>query len=131
MEGFSITRSSVRILRRLMQELGLNRQALLNGFTPAVFATDRALELVAQGVPFREAYQHVRNHLEELQKIDPSTAIRRKSHFGAPAGIVWSIPNAQVRRIKAWVRREQKTYERTVSRLLGVDRAAKRKKEAK
>jgi argininosuccinate lyase len=59
MEGVAMTRGCLRIMTPLVKATQVNRKALLKGFTPDVFATDRALELVAEGMPFRDAYNHV------------------------------------------------------------------------
>ncbi len=87
MDGIATTRACLRVLTGLTGGLGINRAALRRGFTPDVFATDRALELVREGLPFRDAYHHVKDHLDELANVDPLSAIRRKTHEGAPAGL--------------------------------------------
>ncbi|NCC53095.1 MAG: argininosuccinate lyase, partial [Spartobacteria bacterium] len=55
MTGMDTTRASLRIMGRLTQGLKANRKNLCAAFTPEVFATDRAIELVAGGMPFRDA----------------------------------------------------------------------------
>lgn len=87
MDGLASTRASLRILALLIQGLEVHEEALLKGFSPDVFATDRALELVGQGMPFRDAYHHVKENLDELEQMDPHNAIRRKTHLGATAGL--------------------------------------------
>ena len=109
----------------------MDRKALRAGFTPAVFAADRALELVAEGMPFRDAYRQVRSRLHELCGAQPAAALRRKTHLGAPAGLVWSIPQGRLRRIRAWEKKERRTFERAAARLMGVDWAATREQETR
>ena len=46
-EGIQVTRSCRRVLSPLIKKLKVDRKSLLAGFTPDVFAVDRALELVA------------------------------------------------------------------------------------
>ena len=87
MEGLRITRASLRVLTRLVEGLEVNEEALVAGFTPGVFATDRALELVAGGMPFRDAYHHVKNHLDELEAMDPRESVGKKTHLGGTAGL--------------------------------------------
>ena len=55
MEGLELAISSLRILAPLVAGLEVDGAALRRAFGPAVFATDRALELVAAGMPFRDA----------------------------------------------------------------------------
>ena len=59
MEGINTTRASLRILAPMVEQTKANEQALIDGFTPDVFATDRALELVGEGMPFRDAYHYI------------------------------------------------------------------------
>lgn len=87
MEGLRITRASLRVLTRLVEGLEADEAALLRGFSPGVFATDRALELVGGGMPFRDAYHHVKNHLGELEAMDPKASVGLKTHLGGTAGL--------------------------------------------
>ena len=87
MEGVQTVRASLRIMALIVDGLSINVAALQAGFTPDVFATDRALELVGQGMAFRDAYHHVKAHLDELEQLDPATVVARKTHLGAPAGL--------------------------------------------
>lgn len=88
MEGLRVTRASLRILRLMAESLTVNPDACRAAFAePGVFATDRALELVAQGMPFRDAYHQVRDHLEDLRGMDPDAVIAKKTHLGGTAGL--------------------------------------------
>lgn len=88
MEALDTTRASLRILARLIGGVSVHPEKLRAAFAdPGVFATDRALELVASGIPFRDAYHEVRDHLEALRGMDPDEAVARKTHFGAPAAV--------------------------------------------
>jgi argininosuccinate lyase len=91
MEGIATTRSSLRILAPMVAGTTVNESRLIEGFSPAVFATDRALELVGEGMPFRDAYHYVKDHLEELETIDPVEAVKLKRHLGAPMGLDWAL----------------------------------------
>ncbi len=86
LEALDTTRASLRIMARIAGGLTANPDRLRAAFSdPGVFATDRALELVAGGMPFRDAYHQVRDHLEDLRGMDPDAAVARKTHLGAPA----------------------------------------------
>lgn len=120
MEGLWITRSTLRILIRMIPGIEVNRQALLAGFTPPVYATDRALELVAGGMPFRDAYHHVKEHLDELRTVDPQAAVRRKTHLGAPAGLNLEMLALRVRDAADFAEEERKGFEAAKRRLLAA-----------
>lgn len=116
--GLSETLDCLRILRGLVEGLRANREALLRGFTPEVFATDRALELVASGMPFRDAYHHVKEHLHELAAVDPVEAIRKKTHEGAPAGLNFGLMTARIEVGMRFARREKRRLATCYERLL-------------
>ena len=118
--GLATTRACVRVMTLMTGALRADRAALLRGFTPPVFAADRALELVAGGMPFRDAYQYVKTHLEELQNVDPVAAVARKVHLGAPAGLDFGALEARARSEAAGVRRARKLWYSRVSSLMNM-----------
>jgi argininosuccinate lyase len=120
MDGLAITSASLRILVPMLRGLRVHRKALEAGFTPDVFATDRALELVGEGMPFRDAYQYVKSHLDELAARNPYQAIARKTHEGAPAGLDFDAMATRTAAARAFAREERRTFHRALSRLLGV-----------
>jgi argininosuccinate lyase len=120
MEGLAMTRATLRILTPLITGMEINPDALLAGFTPAVFATDHALELVAGGMPFRDAYHHVKAHLDELENMDPFTALAQKAHLGAPAGLDLDATTARIIAIAELVGAERAEFHAALSKLLGT-----------
>ena len=96
MEGFRTTRAALRILARLVGGIEVHEDRLRAGFSPSVFATDRALQLVAAGTPWRDAYHQVRDHLEDLESMDPDAAVAAKKHLGATNGIEFVLYGAQI-----------------------------------
>lgn len=120
MEGIATTRSCLRILAPLVKATKVNQKELVDGFTPDVFATDRALELVGEGMPFRDAYHHVKENLHELSAIDPNKAILLKTHLGAPLGLDWGYFKERTDAVLETVREERKAFNKAVSKLLGV-----------
>lgn len=117
MEGVGITRSCLRVLAPFVEAIQVNKQALVDGFSPDVFATDRALELVGEGLPFRDAYHYVKEHLEELEKISPVKAIAKKTHLGAPMGIDWVLLRERLTAVKGATRAQRKTIARAMDKL--------------
>jgi len=121
MEGIATTRACLRILAPMVAGTKVNQQKLIDGFTPDVFATDRALELVGEGMPFRDAYPHVKENLDELENIDPAAAIRLKTHLGAPLGLDWNYFRERTAAVRHTVREERHTFQEAVTKLLGVE----------
>jgi len=120
MEGFELAISSLRILAPLVAGLEVDAAALRRGFGPDVYATDRALELVAQGMPFRDAYHEVKANLDKLAGYDPDAALAAKRHLGAPLGLDFAAMDARAQEAEAWARREQERHCACRDRLLGL-----------
>lgn len=119
-EGVHTTRACLRIMARMVKKLKADRKALLAGFSPGVFAADKALELVGKGVEFRNAYDHVKLHLSELKHVDPSKALSKKKHLGAPGGLDFGFLASRVEKMQQDVKKESRRYHGAIARLLGV-----------
>jgi len=119
-EGLRTIRSCLRILTPLLSALRVHRERLAAGFTPSVFATDRALELAAEGVPFRDAYRRVKEDLAGLRALDPRAALARKTHLGAPAGLDWAGLRRRMAAAARATGRERRRCQRALTALLGV-----------
>jgi argininosuccinate lyase len=104
----------------MTESLGVRPDRLRAGFTPGVFATDRALELVAGGMPFRDAYQHVRSHLGELASADPDAALAAKTHVGGTAGLDFAWYRARVADVRRWARVRRRQSHAAFRKLMGV-----------
>lgn len=67
MRSFDIIMNCLEIMKLVFENLKIHRDRMLTALNPPVFATDRAYELVRDGVPFRTAYREVAQHLDSLQ----------------------------------------------------------------
>ena len=111
MRGFDLAISSLRVMTAVMSSLQVDAAACRRAFTPDVFATDRALELVVGGMPFRDAYREVKAHLGDLKDRDPDAAIAAKTHLGAPAGLDFDGLDARIEEASRWVADERADFE--------------------
>ncbi len=59
MNGFEIVRSSLAMAAMLVAHLQVDEAQCRSAMTDELFATERAYQLVQQGVPFRDAYQQI------------------------------------------------------------------------
>ncbi len=119
-EGLDVTVSTLRVMQPMFTVLEVDETALRAGFVPGVFATDRALELVADGVPFRDAYMRVKAEPDALEGRDPSVAALAKTHEGAPGGLDFEQMRGRVKDTIRFVKEERGCYHATVCALLGV-----------
>ena len=119
MEGLRVTRTSLRIMRLMIERLTVSPDRCRAAFAePGVFATDRALELVASGMPFRDAYHQVRDHLEDLRGMDPDEAIAKKTHLGGTNGIDYAALRARAETLAAEATARQAAIDATFARLM-------------
>lgn len=119
-DGMATTRASLRILTRMTSALDIREERLRAGFSPGVFATDRALELVAGGMPFRDAYQYVRANLDALQTADPDAAIAAKTGLGNTAGLNFDDLVARARATRAAARKRRRKSHAAFANVLKV-----------
>ena len=106
MKGLDITRTTLRILRKVVAGVTVNAENCRKAFTPGVYATDVALQMVAEGKPWRDAYHEVRDEFAALydgrpshvSNLDPDEVVMAKTHEGTTGGIDLGLYN---RRCKA------------------------------
>lgn len=121
MEGLRVTRASLRIMRLMAENLKINPDACRAAFAePGVFATDRALELVAGGMPFRDAYHQVRDHLEDLRGMDPDAVIAKKTHLGGTNGLDFHALRIRAAALHADIQAAQGKIDAVFASLLDV-----------
>ena len=105
MKSLDITRTTLRILAKVVEGLTFDSSRCRKAFTPGVFATDVALRKVAEGTPWRDAYHDVRDNLEQLRDENPDSAVAAKTHEGTTGGINQEVyrerANAALEKIKA------------------------------
>ena len=95
MKGVETTRTTLRILAKVVAGMKFSPAACRAAFTPGVFATDVALRKVAAGTPWRDAYHEVRDQFaalydgkpSEVADLDPDEQVALKRHEGTCFGI--------------------------------------------
>ncbi len=117
MKGLDITRTTLRILAKVVSGVTVDAGKCRAGFTPGVFATDVALRLVAQGTPWRDAYHEVRDHLERLSEEDPDAAVNAKTHEGTTGGIDEGLYARRLAAVAQTIQTRQKAFAQCRERL--------------
>ena len=121
MEGCADGLASVQVVDLLVGRLGVDEGRLLKGFTPEIFAADRALQLAAAGTPFRDAYRQVAEDLAALEGLDPREAIARKKHTGAPGNLRLDVPLSRLAELRELEARRRGHVEPKLRALAGFD----------
>ncbi len=75
------------IMRLVLSHIEIFPEAMRKAATPAIFATDLALEHAARGKPFRDAYRDVSSSLESVELGDLDAAIAKRSSTGSPGNL--------------------------------------------
>ncbi len=86
-KSLKITQESLEIVALVFSEMKPKKENLIAAFSPGIFATDKANELVMGGMAFRDAYKYVGENLEELKGEDPVENIKKKKHLGATGNL--------------------------------------------
>lgn len=87
MQALDTTIATLDICALAVRGLTPNEAALRAALSPEVFATDAAYDLVAQGVPFRDAYRQVAANLDALRSVEPGPALAARTHQGASGNL--------------------------------------------
>jgi argininosuccinate lyase len=78
---------ALAIMPELLGELSFDEERLLAAIDPAMHATDRAIELAEEGIPFREAYRQVAAEFDQLAGRAPRKSLTDRISPGACADL--------------------------------------------
>ncbi len=81
------TLGALALLPTLVNALTLQTNRMREAIESETYATDRAIELVASGMPFRDAYRQVAEHLDQLGSRTPEGSIDARVSIGACADL--------------------------------------------
>ncbi len=74
---------TLNMFNRVVKAMQFKSEVLANAFEPSMFATDFAVELTTQGMPFRTAYQQVAQQTEQLSERNAKDSIQQRTSPGA------------------------------------------------
>jgi len=119
LQGMALVTSCVKVMDATFRKLEVDAERLVGAFTPEVFATDEALRLVVEGVPFRDAYRQVAASLDKLGGSDPHESLAKRNHTGGPANLRLELADAALEGVREFVRAKREAFERARAALLG------------
>ena len=106
MKGVWMTAECMHMSMKVFSGISCDKKALRAGLTPEVFATDLALKYVAEGMPFRAAYDRVKTELGD--GIDAGVikqALASRTHIGSSGNLDLAGGKASIRSINGWLRK--------------------------
>lgn len=74
---------ALRLIPSLLEELRFDEQRMLAAIDGPMHATDRAVELTASGVPFRDAYRQVASEFDDLANRTAQQSLSNRTSPGA------------------------------------------------
>jgi argininosuccinate lyase len=117
-EGFNVTRLTIRAFTQLFAEIEVYPERCLESFTPELFATDQVLDLVKEGIPFRDAYRKVASRLNDLNGCDPVANILSKTHQGATGNLGLERIDSQIQENQNWVKQQNHKWQSCLEHLM-------------
>ncbi|MCP4412875.1 MAG: argininosuccinate lyase [Gammaproteobacteria bacterium] len=79
---------TMTLFPRLIEGTHFKKDKLLKAIDTPMYATDLAVELSAEGMPFREAYQQVVERYSELESRTPEHSIQQRTSPGGCANLM-------------------------------------------
>ncbi|KYC51687.1 MAG: Fumarate hydratase class II [Candidatus Methanofastidiosum methylothiophilum] len=120
MESLDITQQTLYILGYFIPKIKVNKEILIKSFSPEVYATDRVLELVKEGIPFRDAYKEVGINLELLNNKDPVQNIKSKTHIGATGNLGLDIIEKRLKEEEKEILSKKEIFIKKIEELVKV-----------
>jgi argininosuccinate lyase len=87
MRGLDEAQATVSLVPRLIHGLEIDRARMAAAISPECFATDRAVELAARGIPFRDAYRQVAAEVAAMEDGDATRSLKARVSPGAPGNL--------------------------------------------
>jgi argininosuccinate lyase len=117
-KGLAVTEASLSVCALVIKGLKVNKEKCIKACVPEIFATDKAIELAAEGMPWRDAYQKVAKELGKLKAEDPVASIKKKKHIGGTGNLGLDKSAAKIKTEKEGVLKNKKSFDAAMSRLL-------------
>jgi argininosuccinate lyase len=96
LRAFAHGLDALALVPDLLQGMQWREQAMRAAIEPGMFATDRAIELAAGGVPFREAYQQAAKDPLPSHGADPHASLAARTSPGAGSALDLSLLRARL-----------------------------------
>jgi argininosuccinate lyase len=132
MRGLDLTLSMLRVASLTIRSVSVNHERLLAAFEPGVLATDRAIDRVAAGETFRDAYRAVAEELaargttanDDGARADLSAdalarLIEKRSAVGSPGNLDLDAVESAIEQARSDVDARSLKIEEAVAGLLG------------
>ena len=101
LRAFARGLAGLELVPALVDALAFDEAALRAAITPDMYATDRALELVGEGVPFREAYRRAAADIPALGARTPEQSLRARRSLGSAGNLALERLEERLRSLRS------------------------------
>ena len=119
MNGLELSAQCVDIMELTFARLKVNEQRLKAGFTPEIWATDAAIEMLAKGASFRDAYKEIGLNLDALGNREPEEAVKSRTSSGTAGNLGLETAAAAAEAIASRAESAAAELDKAVEKLLG------------
>ncbi|MBN1647692.1 MAG: argininosuccinate lyase [Spirochaetales bacterium] len=119
--GTELIELCLLMVEKTVGEMKVNRDRLVNAFTPDIYATDLAFERVLAGDSFRDAYRYVGAHLDELEMRDPQESLKKRTSSGTPGNLCLDKARKQLASLEKEAGRISGDFAGAIRGLAGAD----------
>lgn len=117
--GAQLVIESLSIMELTISKLLVNEDKLRAGFTPEIYATDKALDYVLEGMSFRDAYKMVGLDLDNVKKEDPFRVIQKRNSIGTSGNLNLSYGEKLFKTLNEKVVADEQHFKTAIEKLVG------------
>lgn len=117
LKGCNLALISLKIMNLTVNKMTVNKDKLIEGFTPDIYATDYALELVASGESFRDAYRKVGLNLESLNSRDAVESLKTRTYAGTTGNLNLGPQLESLKELKAKISKREALVDKALENL--------------
>ena len=121
LKGCDITLQCLRVMTLTFDKLQVNPEKLKEGFSTDIYATDAALNLVAGGMSFRDAYREVGLNLDKLGQQDPDESITSRTYPGTTGNLALDQAEASLENLMKTCESREEHIAAAVKSLVGEE----------
>lgn len=118
MENLEVARSSINAAAMLIENLTPQKEYMSRALTSEVFATNKVMDLVLAGMPFREAYNQVGSNISKLSIGVIDQSLKKSSHIGGIGNLGLDQYIKRLTKEKQIYKTEQKNFLRAIKNLM-------------
>ncbi|GAB6091378.1 argininosuccinate lyase [Spirochaeta dissipatitropha] len=118
LRSIEICEASTAVIKLTVDSLQVNEKNLRQGCTVDIFATDAALELVAGGMTFRDAYRQVGTNLDTVESMSLDEVIASRTSPGSPGNISRNNMLNKLGEMRDWVKQETERVRTAIAELI-------------